>query len=165
MVPPYLALGEMNRRKQMEKRAAEPPKSTVKDELEQQVQPPAMMPNQAMMQPPMEEMATEDHAYGGITGLPSRFQFDGGGIVSFADGSKDAVKEFDEEGLPLSKSSSILSRAVSFPLALCFSIDFFPPPNLIWSANLFRSLITSFIASSFLLNSKFVFAIHRKFEA
>ena len=36
--------------------------------------------------------------------MPSRFQFDGGGIVSFADGSKDAVKEFDEEGLPLSKS-------------------------------------------------------------
>jgi hypothetical protein len=115
MVPPYLALGEMNRRKQMEKRAAEPPKSTVKDELEQQAQPPAMMPNQAMMQPPMEEMATEDHAYGGITGLPSRFQFDGGGIVSFADGSKDAVKEFDEEGLPLSKSqkAALLDKKLS----------------------------------------------------
>jgi hypothetical protein len=106
MVPAYLALGEMNRRKQMEKRAAEPPKSTVKDEIEQQAQPPAVMPNQgiATMQPPMEEMATEDHAYGGITGLPSNFQFDGGGIVSFKEGSEKAVKEFDEEGLPLSKS-------------------------------------------------------------
>ena len=106
MVPPYLALGEMNRRKQMEKKAAEPPKATVKDEIEQQAQPPAMMPNQgiATMQPQMEEADTEDYAYGGITGLPSSFHFDGGGIVSFAGGSKDAVKEFDEEGLPLSKS-------------------------------------------------------------
>jgi hypothetical protein len=108
MVPPYLALGEMNRRKQMEKRAAEPPKSTVKDELEQQVQPPAMMSNQAMMQPPMEEMATEDHAYGGITGLPANFYFDGGGIVSFKEGSKDAVKETTEEEGKRSKLSNLL---------------------------------------------------------
>jgi hypothetical protein len=117
MVPPYLALGEMNRRKQMEKRAAEPPKSTVKDEIEQQARPPAAMPNQGIstMQPPMEEMATEDHAYGGITGLPSNFQFDGGGIVSFKEGSKDAISEFDEEGLPLSKSQkeALLEKKLS----------------------------------------------------
>jgi len=106
MVPPYLALGEMNRRKQMEQKAAQPPKATVKDELEQQVQPAAMMPNQGIstMQPPAEE--EEGYASGGITGLPANFHFDGGGIVSFAAGSKDAVSdpEFDEEGLPLSKS-------------------------------------------------------------
>jgi hypothetical protein len=105
MVPPYLALGEMNRRKQMEQRAAQPPKATVKDELEQQAQPATMMPNQGMttMQPPEEE---EGYASGGITGLPANFHFDVGGIVSFAGGSKDAVSEpeFDEEGLPLSKS-------------------------------------------------------------
>ena len=117
MVPPYLALGEMNRRKQMEKKAAEPPKATVKDEIEQQAQPPAMMPNQgiATMQPQMEEEDTEDHAYGGITGLPSNFHFDGGGIVSFAEGSKDAVKEFDEEGLPVSRSqkATLLEKKLS----------------------------------------------------
>jgi hypothetical protein len=117
MVPPYLALGEMNRRKQMEQRAAQPPKATVKDELEQQVQPAAMMPNQGMstMQPPAEE--EEGYASGGITGLPANFHFDGGGIVSFAAGSKDAVSdpEFDEEGLPLSKSqkAALLNRKLS----------------------------------------------------
>ena len=115
MVPPYLALGEMNRRKQMEKRAAEPPKSTVKDEIEQQVQPAAMMPNQgiAMMQPPADSQ--ESYAHGGITGLHSDFQFDGGGIVSFAGGSKDAIQEFDEEGLPLSKKqkAALLDKKLS----------------------------------------------------
>ena len=35
MVPPYLALSEMNRRKQMEKRAAEPPQGSVKAKHEQ----------------------------------------------------------------------------------------------------------------------------------
>ena len=34
-VPPYLALGELNRRKQMEQQAAQPPQGTVKDNIEQ----------------------------------------------------------------------------------------------------------------------------------
>ena len=37
MVPPYLALSDMNRRKQMEKRAAEPPQGSVKEKLEQEL--------------------------------------------------------------------------------------------------------------------------------
>lgn len=42
MVPPYLALGEMNRRKQMEKRSAEPPQGSVKEKLEQELMQPQM---------------------------------------------------------------------------------------------------------------------------
>ena len=36
-VPPYLALGELNRRKQMEQKAAQSPQGTVKDNIEQQM--------------------------------------------------------------------------------------------------------------------------------
>jgi len=52
MVPPYLALSEMNRRKQMEKRAAEPPQTSVKEQLEQELMQPQGitqgMPQQGM---------------------------------------------------------------------------------------------------------------------
>jgi len=53
MVPPYLALSEMNRRKQMEKRAAEPPQGSVKEKLEQEFMQPQGIP-QGM--PPMPQM-------------------------------------------------------------------------------------------------------------
>jgi hypothetical protein len=44
-VPPYMALSELNRRKSMEQRAAQPPKQSVKDQLEASVsQPPQDMP-------------------------------------------------------------------------------------------------------------------------
>lgn len=108
MVPPYLALGEMNRRKQMEKRAAEPPQGSVKDKLEQEImQPqgitqgmpqgapqgmPQGMPPQGMPQgmPPQAppQMAPQGMAEGGLTGLPMRsdsFNYAPGGIVAFAD--------------------------------------------------------------------------------
>lgn len=112
-VPPYLALGELNRRKQMEQSAktAQPPQGTVKDRIEQEVtggQPPnpmqsAMqgqpapmaMPQQAPQMPegaePMPQMAG-----GGLTALPvgDMFKFAaGGGVVAFADGDV-VVDEF-----------------------------------------------------------------------
>jgi len=108
MVPPYLALGEMNRRKQMEKRAAEPPQGSVKEKLEQELMQPQMpqmpqmpqgapqgapqMPQQGMppqappQQPP--QMAPQGMAGGGLTNLPmrsDRFSYAPGGIVAFAD--------------------------------------------------------------------------------
>jgi len=98
-VPPYLALGELNRRKQMEQQTAEPPKATVKDNIEQQVgvmqlqkmqqgQPmgqPAMQQPQApqpeSMPEPEAEMAM---AAGGLANLPVHMDFKSGGIIAFA---------------------------------------------------------------------------------
>jgi hypothetical protein len=104
-VPPYLALGELNRRKQMEQSAktAQPPQGTVKDRIEQEVtggQPPnpmqsAMQGQPAPMampqqQPQMPEGAEPmpQMAGGGLTALPvgDMFKFAaGGGVVAFAD--------------------------------------------------------------------------------
>lgn len=106
-VPPYLALGELNRRKQMEKQPAQAPQGTVKDNIEQQVgllslqklrqgqmaQQSAMQGAQAPTIPegspepteqPEEEMAM---AAGGITRLPAGdMSFASGGIITFAEG-------------------------------------------------------------------------------
>jgi hypothetical protein len=106
-VPPYLALGELNRRKQMEKQPAQAPQGTVKDNIEQQVgllslqklrqgqmaQQSAMQGAQAPTIPegspepteqPEEEMAM---AAGGITRLPAGdMSFASGGIIAFAEG-------------------------------------------------------------------------------
>jgi hypothetical protein len=112
-VPPYLALGELNRRKQMEQSAktAQPPQGTVKDKIEQEVtggQPPnpmqsAMQGQPAPMampqqQPQMPEGAEPmpQMAGGGLTALPvgDMFKFAaGGGVVAFADGDV-VVDEF-----------------------------------------------------------------------
>jgi hypothetical protein len=43
-VPPYMALGELNRRKSMEQRAAQPPTQSVKDQLEGEMGLPSVMP-------------------------------------------------------------------------------------------------------------------------
>jgi len=106
-VPPYLALGELNRRKRMEKQPAQSPQGTVKDNIEQQVgllslqklrqgqmaQQSAMQGAQAPTIPegspepteqPEEEMAM---AAGGITRLPAGdMDFASGGIIAFAEG-------------------------------------------------------------------------------
>lgn len=100
-VPPYLALGEMNRRKKMEEQAVQPPKGTVKDNLEQQMgvmqlqkMRMAQMAGQPQMQPqapqapqqaepqPEAEMAM---AAGGVARLPVHMDFASGGIIAFAD--------------------------------------------------------------------------------
>jgi hypothetical protein len=106
-VPPYLALGELNRRKQMEQKTAQAPQGTVKENIEQQVgllslqklrqgqmaQQSAMQGAQAPTIPegspepteqPEEEMAM---AAGGITRLPTGdMSFASGGIIAFAEG-------------------------------------------------------------------------------
>ena len=56
MVPPYLALSEMNRRKQMEKRAAEPPQGSVKEKLEQELMQPQGITQGMPPQMPPQEM-------------------------------------------------------------------------------------------------------------
>lgn len=115
-VPPYLALGELNRRKQMEQKAAQPPTGTVKDNIEQQVglmqlqklrqgqmaQQSAMQGMQAPtipqgtpepQQQPEAEMAM---AAGGVARLPIReMNFGSGGIVAFA--NKEGVQLVKDE--------------------------------------------------------------------
>ena len=110
-VPPYLALGELNRRKQMSTQAAQPPQGTVKDKIEQEVMggqpnpmqaaaqgqpapqgmpqgaPQGMSPGkpQGMPQPQMPQVAEPmpQMAGGGLTALPvgDMFRFAGGGGV------------------------------------------------------------------------------------
>lgn len=114
-VPPYMALSELNRRKSMEQRAAQPPTQSVKDQLEAEVgqQPPQGMPQGAPMpqspqgiaqlpgaqpqQPPgmppqmpqQPQGAPQGMAGGGLAGLPipdDMFNYAPGGIVAFAQG-------------------------------------------------------------------------------
>jgi hypothetical protein len=106
-VPPYVALGELNRRKQMEQQAAEPPQGSVKDNVEQSLMardanqqrmlgvPQPMQPNQPMqpmggMPDQMPEAGSNAQAFnaGGVAALPVRnemFNYASGGIIAFKD--------------------------------------------------------------------------------
>ena len=122
-VPPYLALGELNRRKQMEKQVAQPPTGTVKDNIEQQVglmqlqkARQGQMAQQSAMQganvptipqgtPEPAEQPEMAMAGGGLTSLPAgEMNFGSGGIIAFAAGG--------DEGEEISKkeAKAILKR-------------------------------------------------------
>jgi hypothetical protein len=119
-VPPYLALGELNRRKQMEQKAAQPPQGTVKDNIEQQVgmmemqkmrppQMPQQMPPQMPQMPPQGAPAMPDAAMamaaGGLARLPIReMNFGSGGIIAFAEGGDEG------EELTKAEAKAILKR-------------------------------------------------------
>lgn len=129
-IPPYLALAEVQRRNSVEEKSqrAEPPDSSVKEQIERKAMEQSatqMMADQARQQQASQQMAQQmaqprqeipegvpqpeqpetvpAYASGGITGIPvsnSLFNFDKGGIVSFADGEfidltskKDKPKE------------------------------------------------------------------------
>ena len=119
-VPPYLALGEMNRRKQMEQQAAQPPKGTVKDNIEQQMslmqlqklrqgQMAQQMGQQGMQaptipqgtpEPDMQPEAEMAMAAGGVTSLPTQdMNFGSGGIVAFA--NQEGKQLVEDDDLPL----------------------------------------------------------------
>lgn len=111
-VPPYMALGELNRRKMSEQRKAEPPTQSVKEKLESQFRAPQMPPQmpqgmpqgaqqmpQGIAQLPGAQMpqgmpqgapqAPPAIASGGLAELPVRddmFHYAPGGIVAFAAG-------------------------------------------------------------------------------
>ena len=114
-VPPYLALGELNRRKQMEQRSVQAPTGTVKDNIEQQMsnmqmqaakqrqmaQQMAQQGAQAQMpvppgvpEPQMQAMPEDS----GVATLPTgEMNFGSGGIVAFANAEgKQLVKEDDD---------------------------------------------------------------------
>jgi hypothetical protein len=122
-VPPYLALGELNRRKQMEQKAAQPPQGTVKDNIEQEVgmmemqkmrqmatpQMPPQMPQQMPQMPPQGAPAMPDAAMamaaGGLARLPIReMNFGSGGIIAFAEGGDEG------EELTKAEAKAILKR-------------------------------------------------------
>lgn len=108
-VPTYLALTELNRRKEMRNnyQKEKAPDTSVAEDLTQEAQPqqglgalaqaPQQMPQQAMA--PQPEMPTQQMAQGGLVDLPvndTMFQeqnYAGGGIVAFDDGGN--VKHYD----------------------------------------------------------------------
>ena len=116
-VPPYLALGELNRRKQMEQKAAQPPQGTVKDNIEQQVgtmemqkMRPPQMPPQAPQMPPQGAPAQPDAqmamAAGGLARLPIReMNFGSGGIIAFAEGGASSDRE-DPASIPFDPATA-----------------------------------------------------------
>jgi hypothetical protein len=127
-VPPYLALGEMQRRKRLEQQPVEPPTGTVKDQLEQQAglaalqnmrmqQAQEQMMQGAAAQPmpvpegiPQPEMQPETTGIANAAAQPGVMQPDvlsmaGGGIVAFAragdvDEDDEDADEGDEEEEP-----------------------------------------------------------------
>lgn len=109
-VPPYLALGELNRRKQMEQKAAQAPTGTVKENIEQQVglmqlqklrqgQMSQQMGQQGMQAPTIPQGTPEPAAQpeeempsGGVADLPvGEMNFGSGGIVAFANPEGDQL--------------------------------------------------------------------------
>jgi hypothetical protein len=114
-VPPYLALGELNRRKQMEQKAAQPPQGTVKDNIEQQM---GVMQLQAAKQKQMAQQMAQQGAQSqmpvppgipqpqvqpqmedsGVAGLSMpEMNFGSGGIVAFANDDPEDQLVRDEE--------------------------------------------------------------------
>jgi hypothetical protein len=114
-VPPYLALGELNRRKQMEQKAAQPPQGTVKENIEQQM---GVMQLQAAKQKQMAQQMAQQGAQAqmpvppgipqpqvqsqmeesGVAGLPMpEMNFGSGGIVAFANDNPEDQLVRDEE--------------------------------------------------------------------
>ena len=133
-VPPYMALGEMNRRKSMEQRAAQAPSSSVKEKLEneltQQVampnsqqgmspqgmqpqsMPPQSMPPQQMAQAGGIPSAMPSAAKGGLTQLPIRQDvrsYAPGGIVAFSQGSNGETV-YEESQTPSSPAPAELNQ-------------------------------------------------------
>ena len=107
-VPPYLALGELNRRKQMEQKQVQAPQGTVKDQIEQsvklaQAQKAAQAQGQQKMTEAMGAQQTpvpggtpqpQEQPEAGIAQLPTGpMNFRDGGIVSFADNPNQPASE------------------------------------------------------------------------
>ena len=114
-VPPYLALGELNRRKQMEQKSAQTPTGTVKENIEQQM---ATMQMQAAKQRQMAQQMAQQGAQAqmpvppgvpepqmqampedsGVATLPTgEMEFGSGGIIAFANKEGKQLVEDDED--------------------------------------------------------------------
>jgi hypothetical protein len=124
-VPPYLALGELNRRKQMEQKHAEAPQGTVKDQIEQSVKlAQAQKAAQAQGQQKMTEAMggqqnpvpsgtpqPEGQPEAGIAQLPTGpMNFRDGGIVSF-DGENASLVD---QNMPSDEESQFMKDLRKF---------------------------------------------------
>jgi hypothetical protein len=119
-VPPYLALGEIQRRNKLDQEQVEPPTGTVKDQLEQRAglaalqgmrmgQAQQQMMQGAAAQPmPVPEGAPQPDMQPEATGIanaaaqpgvmqPGVLRMAGGGIVAFAKGTEEAVDSSSDE--------------------------------------------------------------------
>lgn len=115
-VPPYIALGELNRRKQIEQQPAQPAQGSVKDQIEQSLMQPQNLPGLAAQGVPVPQApqpqgipsqmpkqlaqspAPVQMAGGGLASVPVRdgmFNYAPGGIVAFDEGGNV------QEDLPL----------------------------------------------------------------
>jgi len=118
-VPPYLALGELNRRKQMEQKHAEAPQGTVKDQIEQSVKlAQAQKAAQAQGQQKMTEAMgaqqspvpggtpqPQEQPEAGIAQLPTGpMNFRDGGIVSFQGANESLV----DQNMPSDEESQFM---------------------------------------------------------
>jgi len=122
-VPPYVALGELNRRKQLEQPQPQAPQGSVKEQIEQSLSQPQQLPGMAgpgvpVQQPPQPQglpaqmpqrmaaapqqqqpaqgMPVQGMAGGGLASVPVRkdmFNYAPGGIVAFANDENDQVVE------------------------------------------------------------------------
>ena len=104
-VPTYLALSELQRRKEMRSKfqANKPEEKSVAEDLVQEAQPglmslPDAQPMAQAMQPP-PEMPTEQMAQGGLAELDVGDMYDennyaNGGIVAFADGGTSRLSDY-----------------------------------------------------------------------
>ena len=120
-VPTYLALSELQRRKEMRSKyqANKPEEKTVAEDLVQETEPglmglPAGQPMQQAMQPP-PEMPVEQMAQGGLADLHTGNMYDesnyaNGGIVAFAGREGSYVRSDDPYG---DMYSSDLERALA----------------------------------------------------
>jgi hypothetical protein len=122
-VPPYLALGELQRREMSQKQAAtaqgaaQGPQPSVKEQVEQKAglmalqqmqqqqmaqqmqQPRGPMPAPAGTPQPQMQPQPEMMARGGLAGIPVRrdmFEYAGGGIIAFQSGG-DVKKKYERE--------------------------------------------------------------------
>jgi hypothetical protein len=116
-VPPYLALGELNRRKQMEQKSAQAPTGTVKDNIEQQM---STMQMQAAKQRQMAQQMAQQGAQAqmpvppgvpepqmqampedsGVATLPTgEMNFGSGGIVAFANKEGKQLVEDEDRAM------------------------------------------------------------------
>ena len=129
-VPPYLALGELNRRKQMEQKSVQAPTGTVKDNIEQQM---STMQMQAAKQRQMAQQMAQQGAQAqmpvppgvpepqmqampedsGVATLPTgEMNFGSGGIVAFANKEgKQLVEDEDRAMMDLQTEIEYRARA------------------------------------------------------
>lgn len=119
-VPPYMALSELDRRKRMEQKRAEPPTQSVKEKIESEIQQPqgiaqltqgpqgtpppqaqpGMPPGAPQGMPQQMPQRPPGMAAGGIARIPVRedmFNYAPGGIVAFAGNDESLVTELTPE--------------------------------------------------------------------